>query len=323
MSAYHNELRVKAKQILLERTVEKSLEKKTSDMLCLLCRSNLATQPNSHIIPKFLSKDIFSDLKEAYVTQADEMDSKPQIIYDTPKEDFIICPSCEKYFSVLETYVSTNPYQNLWSSEKQNEFNPIDSNHEFTLLECKATNPVIFNLFIYSIMWRIFISTNNFFKHIKVNHKTIEGLRKTLVAYKAEGLNQLKVNSKSIKFPLHKSKYTITTCEDFVNDRSYNIVGAVPAANPYLILLSRFQLKISFTENKEQNYLSPVNNIVQSEDLIRIVKCSRTLWLKLKGQYQQAYNQSAYKYLIKNGRKAFDIEVFLNGRKHIRNKLPI
>jgi hypothetical protein len=68
---------------------------------CTLCKINIANKKNSHIIPKFLCKGLFTT--HSRHTLVINRNGKTQKRQDTPKESYIFCVVCEKRMEVLET----------------------------------------------------------------------------------------------------------------------------------------------------------------------------------------------------------------------------
>ena len=73
---------------------------RTINSICFLCETNNAIKKNSHIFPKFITKSIFGNGK-GYQIDVNNSDKQPRVIQDTPKEDYLICEKCEKYFEIL------------------------------------------------------------------------------------------------------------------------------------------------------------------------------------------------------------------------------
>lgn len=155
--------------------------------ICLLCREKKASKRNSHIIPKFMGQGIFDGIKPRHgimLTNSEE----PRKIQDIPKEDYLFCENCEKGFSIIETYCS-------WRLERYNKVNYLKHfNHEaiggIKYVEFKDLDIRIFNLFIYSIIWRVSIS-NNYFQKVKLQNNEEEKLRTILKQYSSSTQNDL------------------------------------------------------------------------------------------------------------------------------------
>lgn len=136
--------------------------------ICPLCEINEADNENSHIIPKFLGKPLFEKSKPRHSLQINR-NGKILKTQDTPKEDHLICSSCEKRFEVLETYfarklISINDYNNRKEKFKIYEISPNK------VLECLDLNSSIFKLFYYSILWRISVCTHPMFTNFKLSN---------------------------------------------------------------------------------------------------------------------------------------------------------
>jgi hypothetical protein len=136
---------------------------------CPLCNINPADNKNSHIIPKFLGKPLFEDIKPRHSLQIAK-GGKSKKIQDTPKQNFMICKSCEKRLEILETYFSRKliglrDYGNRKDKFETSEIGPN------LILNCLDLNPFLFKLFCFSMIWRLSITSNPFFKNFKLPEK--------------------------------------------------------------------------------------------------------------------------------------------------------
>lgn len=148
---------------------------------CKLCLKREADKPNSHIIPKFISKRLFESTKPRHSIEINRK-GKSRKIQDTPKENFILCNSCEKRLEYLETLISRkiisiNNYKNL-----KNDFNLIKIGNT-RILQCLKIDPISFKLFIYSVVWRTSISNLKYFESFKLDSETEGLLRSSLDRY--------------------------------------------------------------------------------------------------------------------------------------------
>jgi len=91
---------------------------RTSNDKCLLCLTENSTKRNSHIVPKFITKSIFgmNGQEKGYIWDTGGQQKKPKICQDTSKEDYILCPACEKLFILIEkcTSISIQKYTNYF-----------------------------------------------------------------------------------------------------------------------------------------------------------------------------------------------------------------
>lgn len=142
--------------------------------ICLLCKTNKSTQKNSHIIPKFFGCGLFYDTNPRHSIKLNKT-GKTEKVQDILKEDYLLCPECEKGFSIFETYCSfrMDRFNDLRYFSKFNRF----KHGEFEYFECKDLDIRIFNLFIYSIVWRISVSNNYAFQNFKLHTNEEEKVR--------------------------------------------------------------------------------------------------------------------------------------------------
>jgi hypothetical protein len=173
--------------------------------LCNLCKTNEAMQTGSHIIPSFLMKrvdnvagstkrdkelgfaisnvdykgyfgrdvspeklsDVFGEITEEDI----ENSRSPEII------DYILCPSCEKRFSAIETeYAKT-----------------LDANHNDSYTTNVDKN-VAFAFWL-SIIWRMIISKRH---NLKLNSEKQEAMRVILNEYLGRSIEEIKDLSQAV-----------------------------------------------------------------------------------------------------------------------------
>jgi hypothetical protein len=141
---------------------------------CLLCGDKNASKKSSHIIPKFFGQGLFFGTKPKHSLLLTK-DGKREKVQDIMKEDHLFCPDCEKGFSILETYCSLrlDRYNELRYSSQYQHFKHSD----FEFFECKKIDLRVFNLFIYSIVWRVSICNNYGFLGFKLSSIEEEKLR--------------------------------------------------------------------------------------------------------------------------------------------------
>lgn len=144
---------------------------------CLLCKEDLSTQRNSHTIPKFFGQGLFYGTLPKHSLLLTK-EGKMQKVQDTLKEDYLFCPTCEKGFNTLETYCSLRleRYNDLRFSSQFQHYKFGD----FEYFDCIEINIKVFNLFIYSIVWRVSISDNYGFLGFKLPVSEEEKLRLVL-----------------------------------------------------------------------------------------------------------------------------------------------
>ncbi|WP_156825649.1 hypothetical protein [Lewinella cohaerens] len=203
--------------------------------LCLLCKANKATKTNSHIIPKFMSSSflggksnkkgfIISSTKEGKIT-----------IQDSPKEDYILCPECEEYFSVLEGLVADS----IKSIHPNDQNAPVPEVGAVTLINIP---PVLTHLFFYSIFWRASISGLPVFQNYNFSGELEEALRVELEKFRAtsrQELNEkLQDNFLTSFFP-----YGVFTTNQFSDDTK-NLIIAIGTSPMYSFVADKFAFVI-------------------------------------------------------------------------------
>jgi hypothetical protein len=307
-------LRIEAARILYEKPEAKKLITRTPEMLCLLCQQNPATKKESHIVPKFICKDIFNEKNEAYMIDSTNMETDPKVAQDTPKEDYILCPECERYFEQLETYVSRNPLLYLWDTSKQDGFKTHFIGTE-KIIECKETVTSLFNLFLYSIMWRLFISNHSFFRKVLIHKDTVESLRKSLLEFRSESISNIKEKALATATDFLHSKYTFLTAEAF-EDKTSNALCVMPGkGKPYKVMMGKYILIMSFFNNTTQESLELRNNTVPSNENIKIVVVNKDSWQDINVKFIANLTTSFPDNLLNSGHIAKKLETFMKKRK--------
>ena len=159
---------------------------------CLLCNENKASKKSSHIIPKFFGHGLFYGSKPRHSILWYKS-GKREKIQDIMKEDYLFCPECEKGFSVLETYCSLR-LERFNDLRYHNNFKRFKYG-DFEFIESKEIDKRIFNLFIYSIVWRVSISDKYGFLSFKLPDCEEEKLKLILKEFskptQAELMDQL------------------------------------------------------------------------------------------------------------------------------------
>lgn len=260
------------------------MNKRTAKSKCLLCRENNATKENSHIIPKFLTKSILENSKgrRAYLIASDKVHLKPNFSQDTAKESFILCQGCEQYFSVLETYVSKNLHEKLWNANFAKEFSLFDNQNGIRWKVCNSLDPAIFRLFIYSIIWRCSISETEIVREFSLDSEEEERMRLSLIECRKEKENDLLSIISIMKNNISLPDFFFFTAETFTCETSNTIFIHPDAKNPYLFILNRYILVVSFKVNKAQNNFHFLNNT--KLEPVKIGFFSKDYWEHLKKQ---------------------------------------
>lgn len=232
--------------------------------ICTLCLKNNATQRNSHIFPKFMGTTMLAStdgLRKGYkITTHSGINYK--IFQDTPKEDYIFCPSCESLISrQFETPIANQFYNNR--ENPRSFFNVFMRDHYFYRVYFKLDYQ-LFTKFIYSIIFRACVSNTDYFKDFKISPDIQEKLRKILYE-----------NSPFESFP-----FLILTVP-YNPKPTGNFIGAISSKkNVHLIGVNEF---IIFLDLSGENLLSNFfGNLVGIKyDLVRVITVPYNLWESL------------------------------------------
>ena len=134
--------------------------------ICKLCLTNEATQTGSHIVSAFYIKPVIGqrgkEVSHAITSNPSQdytEDEKDKFV----KEDFFLCPDCEKRLSYVESYVS-DEFSNKFRKENfaQNfKETPVRVRNRLTVVEALRVNTFAYQLFVYSVIWRASISSSS------------------------------------------------------------------------------------------------------------------------------------------------------------------
>lgn len=201
--------------------------------ICLLCKESTASQKSSHIVPKFLGQGLFHGTKPRHSILWTKGENKKKV-QDTIKEDYLFCLNCEKGLSVLETYCSLRleRYDNLRFYKNFRLIKYLG----FEFIECKGIDIKVFNLFIYSIVWRVSVCNNFGFLKFKLTNDDEETLRILLKRHLTPSQNDLLNN--------------LNTLENLPN-HGHVIIRPKKKLRPPLSMLSA----VSYDENIHQLHL--------------------------------------------------------------------
>lgn len=169
---------------------------RTPTDICLLCEKNKSIQKNSHIIPKFFGQGLFYGTSPRHGLAIDKT-GKRKKVQDILKEDYFFCPECEAGLSIFETYciLRLDRFNDIRCF---NKFKKVKRG-EFEYFECKELDIRIFNLFIYSIVWRVSLSESYAFGGFKLPKEEEEKLKVILKQF-------IKPNQRELIDELYKLK---------------------------------------------------------------------------------------------------------------------
>ena len=230
-------------------------------------------------------------IKRAYLIGSDRAHKEPEFSQDTAKEDFILCDSCEKYFSILETYIATRVHNRLWDIRYADQFKIIENEGYVSWKVCENVDPLVFRLLIYSILWRCSISNTDLCKDFFLSSEEEETLRSMI--YSCMHLNQqdLLANIEQYSSILQTFPFIFLTAESFA-DKTPNTLFVNPLTkNPYQLILNEYILVFSFDHNSEQQAYGFLNNFDHS--MIKIGFLTNELWKSLNSELIQMVSSRA------------------------------
>jgi hypothetical protein len=267
--------------------------------ICLLCRTNSATQKRSHILPKFLSKNLFGHktVKRGFeISSTHTLGKSPKIVQDSPKEDYILCPDCEMYFSILES-ISRDTFINWKSKISSDNFTQKTLSSFLSIVYYASENKAAIRLFIYSIYWRTSISSHPLFQNINLVKDIEEELRQSLISYKATKQSDFLTNANSTNliklFPI-----AIITADSFKSETS-NVLFVPFFNNVYRLIVDKFSFLLFKNLNEIPVDFFKSNSNFEINDC-RIIVLSEKLWLNtiLKPVFDLIAEE-----VVKNGQK--------------------
>ncbi|MDP4087483.1 MAG: hypothetical protein Q8934_23245 [Bacillota bacterium] len=245
---------------------------------CLLCKTNFANKKNSHIYPRFLSTNFLAPNGGAgrgYELGGDKiLNSRIKTIQDSPKENYILCDECESFFSVLEGIASATFID--WKEKVSNgEFSLKKIFEGLDVIESKTIDIKTVTLLIYSIFWRVSISSLKIFKDVKLVQSFENDLRIILLDYKSTKKNDyLNLLGKKPEFQFFP--FSIITAKSF-KDETANILCAPFSYNPYCIIVDRYSFMLFRTVHEiNESILKEFCNL--SADICKMMIFSQKLW---------------------------------------------
>ncbi|GAB2690582.1 hypothetical protein GCM10027037_12060 [Mucilaginibacter koreensis] len=244
---------------------------------CLLCRANAAGKTNSHILPRFISTGFLgakgSPRKGYLLNGENELTAKPKTVQDSPKENYMLCEECETYFSLLET--ASAPSLKLWQARAaKGDLKIISVHPHLKLVQLDSPDPVIVRLLVYSMFWRVDISSLESFNDYKLDADLAESLRLSLLEFKALTNADLQANVKTKQITMHP--YATMTAGTF-KDETKNVLAAINPGNPASLHVDKFGFYI-FKAEKDiaGNFMADFSNVKPGDNQIMVV--SEQLW---------------------------------------------
>jgi hypothetical protein len=216
---------------------------------CKLCLIKVADKTNSHIIPKFLSKRLFENTipRRTIILEKSGLE---RIAQDTPKENYILCSNCERKIGIVECYFAR-------ILNEMNEFQKHPKNYTFGSIEtqefliCNNYRPSQFILFVYSMIWRVSISTNMSFQNYKLVPEFEEQVRLFLDMNLPESNEKFKNNDFHIPAEL---RYTLCVmkAKEMNEDTRGIMIAYQLSESTYLLFITEYIIFLYLDESKTE-----------------------------------------------------------------------
>ena len=235
-------------------------------------------------------KTIFGDSpqRKAFIWDTYSSQKKPETCQDSAKEDYILCPSCEKYFEVLETYVSEFLHKRILHKKYSDNF-CFDSLREINFARCLKLNPLVSKLFFISIFWRCSITQKKPFNVFHIDEEEI--LRIQLLRFKVNKIQEL-LSINSIGFKDENELITIKSTNLF--EQSKNFVYAQKAqTQEYGIVMNEYIVYLLFNKTPMNNEFEKFKNRYKEE--FKVILANDSTWTKLKNVIIQDFIEDTIK----------------------------
>lgn len=248
-------------------------------------------------------------VKRAFTLGTENVNKPPKIEQDSPKEDFILCDECEAYFCYLETYINERIHRRLWDVRKAIDFTDAANEQGVRWKICNAANPKIFQLFIFSLIWRVSISSTNLFSKLRLEECDEEGIRNSLLAYKSTSYKNLmeKIESNDVLYDLYFVLITAQTNSDPTRNAITHNGGN---KKPYTFLLNEYLLFFSFSLDDIKEFQDLIN-VVPSNDSVKINFITEIEW----GGFITTLFQRVTGRIIENRNKEWKKETLIEATK--------
>jgi len=232
--------------------------------LCKLCQIREATQKNSHIFPKFMGISMLNSnegLRKGYkITSFKGIFQRP--FQDTPKEDYLFCPTCEA--QINKKY--EKPISNLFYQQRDNYRTYFNLVYKY-YYSCRVYYQIDYQLFIkfiYSIIFRAGITKIDYFSEFHLPVEIIERLRKILLD----------------EIPFESLPILILTCPNNPNPTG-NFIGALSSnRDVHLLGVNEY---IIFLDLSNKNYFETMfpRLFTPNYELVRIITLPYSNWNSL------------------------------------------
>lgn len=243
---------------------------------CLLCQKEHSTKENSHIVPKFMGKSILGKEKRGGIVDSSLPLQRIQIKQDSPKENYILCPNCERYFEILETYSAERLFKRILNPTFNDDFEYQISEGEIEYAECKHLDNLAFRLFIISIFWRCSISTIPPFTKFQIENE--EYLRQILVEFKTFDIKII-LNQANPGLIIYDTPIVILRAKNASHPESHFYYANSLVKGSYQLFLNEYIFILSLEKASSIVNFDFLNNV--ADENLRIGLLRNDIWVEL------------------------------------------
>lgn len=238
--------------------MKKEIFSRKANDKCLLCHIEPSTKKSSHIVPKFMGKVLFenNEKRQIFGVTSKNID-KPYIYQDTAKEDYIFCPSCESYLSVLEGYFADQIHNLIKVNRGPVYFDAFYDNIGSQFLGTKLVEPKLVYLLIDSILFRCHIASIFPFESFLIDTDLVDKIRLQLLQFKGKNTNAI-LTTLNQGLDFEYRTFMLGTPLNWNGSVSAARVNVNSKTNPVIILTGFYLIMIYIGEQRstEQIFLN-------------------------------------------------------------------
>ena len=276
---------------------------------CLLCQVRKANQRGSHLTPNCLLKHAIGgredyvaysiDVENAEINKAVGRAAKSSETTVTPNphvSDFVFCSICENFFGQLESEICPQLNEKIRDEKFSTQFRITTIQKDIVLKEALKINPNVFNLFIYSVVWRICLQQRFIHFESVINPKFEQRLATVLLNSVGKTIGEIETQVIELPYP-----YIIISSGNLDITSATYVNPNFEASNPELFYIGRYIVLIYHDFQNESSQVStlPVEVLNKSfinrksNEKIKILFIDEANWEKVNLAF---VNQAARKY---------------------------
>ncbi len=222
--------------------------KRSPDSYCLLCQVRNANAKGSHLTPNCLLKHTIGgredyvaysiDVEHAEIRKAAGRAAKTadtEIVPNPHVADHILCSVCEEFFALLESEICPELNVKMREERYASQFTVTQVTKDIILKESKKASPNVFNLFIYSVLWRICIQQRFLHYESVIDPRFDQALTTTLLSAAGKTLKEITDLKVILPYP-----YILVTADKLDITSATFVNPNFEPSNPELFYLGRY-----------------------------------------------------------------------------------